>query len=132
MRRYLLAFSLVLPLGVIAPVHAQDAGPALSVSRSGAMSCRQFAGLSPSEQNRIVRRITSAVPPSSLSTNVTNGVEDMNGDTVVVPNRTTVPGTPLTAGELIADCQTATPQASLREAYASANSPTYNSLDTDR
>lgn len=124
MRRYLLAVSIaLLPLSVFNPAQAQDAQTALAMSRHGTMTCAQFVPLAPPAQEKIVRQITSSAPPASLSTSVGDDIVDNSGNVVTVrPDRTDVPGTPLTAGELIGDCQIARPQSTLREAYSAANS----------
>lgn len=113
---------IALSIAVTGPAFAQDSETALNMSRHGTMTCAQFAALSPAEQDRIVRAIRAAAPPQSLTDNPADHEVEPNGSDILVPDRTDVPGTPLTAGELIGDCQVARPQATLREAFAGANS----------
>ena len=100
-----------------------NAADAVSLSRYGTMSCAQFTHLGQSAQDNIVRKMARAAPPMSLSTPMPPKIDPDTGE---VPSASgspsAVPGTPLTAGQLIAACQAVSPRSSLRSAFARFNS----------
>lgn len=112
-------------LFVTADAMAQNYNPRTALSsRLGATSCSQFSGLSRTARADIVRRMVRSAPPQSLAGLTVSRNFKKSGDQPVgdIGNGATVPGTPLTAGELIAACQAVPGHTTLRDAYSHFNS----------
>ncbi|MEO8881876.1 MAG: hypothetical protein ABI377_00405 [Devosia sp.] len=124
-RLHLAGIATVLALLVSVPAsEAQNstASAGLTVSRHGSMQCADFAALSPGQRDSLVRRIATSVPVQSLSTSVGPNIDPQTGQETSDPNGgASVAGTPLSAGELIAACQAASPGTSLKDAFSKFN-----------
>ncbi len=117
-----LALSLTLGLLSVTASSAQFADPRVALAgRDGAMTCGVYSHLSPGHRAAIVRGLNGSAPPRSLSpTTSTQGFSGHPGSRQkVVENSSTDLGSMLTAGALVAACQTAAPGESLRSAYES-------------
>lgn len=82
----------------------------------GAMSCGDFAKLGPTAQADALKQIGAPNPAGSLTSNSGSGD---NGANATAPSAA---GTPLTAGQLIAACQAASPTTTVHDAFSSFNS----------
>jgi|SRR6185437_2804119 hypothetical protein len=113
---------LFLALAAGGPALAQDVRPivALTASSYGAMSCSHFLGLDPGGREDLLRAMTRAAPPASLSTPVINSAPTESSVQVQLQQQMTAPA--LDVGQLVAACQAAPGTSSLREAYAYQNS----------
>ena len=124
-RLHLAGIATVLALLVSVPAsEAQNstASAGLTVSRHGSMQCADFAALSPGQQNSLVRRMATSVPVQSLSTPVGPSIDAQTGQAISSPNDgASAAGTPLSAGELIAACQAASPSTPLKDAFSKFN-----------
>ena len=122
----------VLALGPCA-VFAQGAAPsdALSASSLGTTTCAKFAQMGAAARADLVSHIVGQAPGRSLSV-VMPDEQIINTGTPVNPgNTTTVPGTPLTAGQLSSACEAVSGSSTLRDAYSYANSAAGMVLTTD-
>jgi len=123
-RLHLVGIAAVLALLAVVPAsEAQNyRGAGLTVSRHGSMPCGDFAALSPGQRDSLVRRMTAAVPVQSLATPVGPSIDPQTGEAISSPDDgSAVAGTPLSAGELIAACQAASPGTSLKDAFSKFN-----------
>ena len=124
-RLHLAGIAAVLTLIAAVPAsQAQNykASDALTVSRHGSMRCADFAALGANQQNSLVRRMATAAPVQSLSTPVGPSIDPQTGEQLSSPNDgAAAAGTPLSAGVLIAACQAASPDTSLKDAYSKFN-----------
>lgn len=113
---------LFLALAAGSPALAQDVRPtvALTASSYGAMTCSHFLGLGPGGREDLLRAMTRAAPPASLSTPVPNIDPEESSVQVQLQQQMTAP--PLDVGQLVAACQAAPGTSTLREAYAYQNS----------
>ena len=114
-----------LTLLAVSAAQAQNYAPSdvLSASRLGTMACGDFARMGKDARDRLVSEATSSAPGRSLAgVTITTTIPD-TGETIDQSpgNNSTVPGTPLTAGQLIAACQASPPSTTLRDAYARSN-----------
>ena len=131
LRRSLAIAAALLPLAALGPARAQFPDPwtALGTSGHAGMTCREFSALPASQRGDLVRRMNVSAPQASLAGGTTNDTVDANGNAVPThADRSTVPGTPLTAGELLSDCQRVSPETSLRDAFSFSNSGQNNQL----
>jgi hypothetical protein len=107
---------------------AQNYNPsnALSSSHFGAMKCSDFTHLNVGERTKIVNHIAQAAPVESLSTQLPTPPTEENAGTIESGNANSseVPGTPLSAGELIAACEAAPFNSTLEEAYSRTSTHT--------
>lgn len=121
------AVSVLTMLAVVPASEGQNykASDALSVSKYGSMHCVDFAALAPRERDHLVRLMAMDAPQQSLTTSAGPNYDAATGkefssDT----DGASVSGTPLSAGELIAACQAASPRSTLRSAFSRFNSST--------
>jgi hypothetical protein len=104
---------------------AQFADPRVALAgRDGAMTCGVFAHMSPHHRDAIVRGLNTSAPPRSLApTSGTLGAVGPRGSgRTIIENSSTMPGSRLDAGVLVAACEAATPGESLRAAYGAFDS----------
>jgi len=92
----------------------------------GAMTCSSFMELSPTAQADQLKQYGQTNPAGSLTSNSGASTTPANGAASVASSAT---GTPLTAGQLIAACQGASPSLTVHDAFSKFNSPS-NSTST--
>jgi hypothetical protein len=113
-----------LSLFATSPSLAQFANPMVALSGgAGATRCGAFLRLGANGQDRLVRRLNAAAPPTTLAP-LTIRPPRTGGNRQIQPNLPTgrAAGTPLTAGDLVAACQAVSSGATLRTAYSRFNS----------
>jgi hypothetical protein len=112
-------FALILLAG---PAVAQNVRPtvALTTSSYGSMTCSSFLALGASGQQGLVRQMVEDAPASTLATpapSLTN-----NESSVAIQLRQQMNAPALNVGQLVAACQAAPGNLTLRQAYAYQNS----------
>jgi hypothetical protein len=107
----------------IALAQNYNASEAVSVSSLGTMQCGEFTRLSPRARDNVVRRMVADAPQRSLTSPAGPTFDSDTGRIFRIPNSdSATSGTPLSAGQLIAACQAASPGSTLRGAFAQFNS----------
>ena len=81
----------------------------------GAMSCADFTQMGPTAQADALKQVGAPNPAGSLTSNSGSGDAGANA---TAPSAA---GTPLTAGQLIAACQAASPTTTVHDAFSSFN-----------
>ena len=110
-----------------------NAADAVSSSRLGSMSCAEFTAASPRHRDDIVRHMAMSAPMQSLATPIGPSIDPETGRLESQPhNGAAVEGTPLTAGQLIAACQAATPRTTLRSAFSRFSTAPSNTFTIGR
>lgn len=104
------------------PALAQNVRPtvALTTSSYGSMTCSSFLALGASGQQGLVRQMVQDAPASTLATpapSLTN-----NESSVAIQLRQQMNAPALSVGQLVAACQAAPGNPTLRQAYAYQNS----------
>jgi hypothetical protein len=104
------------------PALAQNVRPtvALTTSSYGSMSCSSFLALGTSGQQGLVRQMVQNAPASSLATPAPSLTG--NESSVAIQLRQQMNAPALSVGQLVAACQAAPGNLTLRQAYAYQNS----------